>query len=304
MRITLMLLGTVLVLAVALLARHPSARERVALDEQGFAHAVLERLQARVPDGRFTLRERDGHPAIEMRGADGTSGTWFLGNAYQQYNGDPAQLDAIVAHQLKSWSETRAAMSAAAPARAAAAAHVLPVIKTRDWLDATTAQLTSMGTPDKSADSVPLHRDLAGDLVLVFAEDDAGSMRYVGRGSLDALRLRDPAALEQRALDNLAARLSELRITGKDGRYRLELDNFYEASMVLLAARWRERLTLDGDPVIALAARNTVLVCGSHDHAAIESLRRYAADVSRQAAYGLSAQLYTLREGRLAEYRP
>jgi len=80
-----------LVLAVALLARHPSARERVALDEQGFTHAVLERLQTRVPDGRFTLRERDGHPAIEMRAADGTSGTWFLGNAYQQYNGDPAQ---------------------------------------------------------------------------------------------------------------------------------------------------------------------------------------------------------------------
>ena len=275
------------------------------LDQHAFARAALERLQRAAPDSTFALRERDGAGlAIQRAFPDGSSGTWFLGNAYQQYREDPAQLDAIVAHQLKTWSETRAAVSAAAPARSDAAAHVLPVIKTRDWLTTTSAQLRSMAKPDKIADSEPLHRDLAGDLLLVFAEDDVNGMRFVSRGELERLQLRDDASLDQRALDNLAARLGELKITGKGGRYRLEFDNFYEASLVLLAARWRDRLTLDGDPVIAIAARNTVLVCGSGDRESIDSLRRFARDVSRRAAYGLSGKLYTLREGKLVEYLP
>lgn len=303
MRFVIALLGAALLLTLALLARSAFAREPFARDERAFAQAALERLQKRAPESQFVLRERAGQPSIDISWPDGNSGTWFLANAYQQYNGDAAQLDAIVEHQLQTWAEARAAMSAA-PARGAAAAHVLPVIKTRDWLEHTIAQLASAGAAGQADDSVPLHRDLAGDLVLVFVEDDAKSMRYVGRGTLAALQLRDMAALEARALANLAARLGELKVNGKDGRYRLELDDFYEASLVLLAPSWRERVAIDGEPVIAVAARNTLLVCGSRDRASIETLRQFAADISAQAAYGLSAKLYTLRDGRLVVYAP
>ena len=273
------------------------------LDQRAFARAALERLQHSAPEAKFTLRAgENGAPVIEHAWPDGHSSKWFLDNAYQQYREDPRQLDAIVDQQLRSWRETRAALSG--PARADAAAHLLPVIKTRAWFEATTAQLASMAPPDKVADALPLHRDLAGDLVLVFAEDDVEGMRFVSTGALQNLQLRDAAALERRALDNLGARLGELQIVGKEGRYRLEFDNFYEASFVLLEPRWRDRLTIDGDPVIAIAARNTVMVCGSRDRASIDVLRSRAADISNKAAYGLSAQLYTLHDGKLSVYAP
>jgi hypothetical protein len=295
--------GFVLSFGIAIGSLFASGTGSDTLDQRAFARAAFERLQHALPDSKFKLIERDDTgPAIERAWPDGNSTIWFLGNAYQQYRSDPGQLDAIVDHQLRSWAETRTAISARASESTDVLKHLLPVIKTRGWLETTSRQLKSIAQPDKVAESEPLHRDLTGDLVLVFAQDDVEGMRFVTRGMLTQLRLHDEAALEQGVLDNLAARLGELKIAGKNGRYRLEFDNFYEASLALLASRWRDRVAIDGDPVIAIPARNTLLVCGSRDRDSIDSLRKYADSISDQAAYGLSKQLYTLRDGKLTLY--
>ncbi len=272
------------------------------LDKDAFVRAFVERVHERFADARVDVRNPDRDDiSVVLTWADAAEFAWYPDNAYQQYLGDPAQLDAILQRHLGSLAALRSDKpgkeSSIEPAR------VLPVVKNKDWFDGVD-KLTRKDTKDASAleDSRPLRRPLVDDLYIAYVEDGDSGMRFLSRSDLAALGMVDVDVLDALALANLEKRLGEVRVVGHDGRYRLQLDTNYDASLVLLIDRLRDRLAVDGDPVIAIAARDSVMVCGSNDRESVASLRRQAGDIARDSPYGLTGALHTLRDGKLVSF--
>lgn len=215
----------------------------------------------------------------------------FIGNWYSRYLQQPEGLDALLEGQLD-------ALHASLDAPRSGLDCILPVIKTVGWQQVSTAQLDEAEVPPESRS---LSEPFVGDLVVAYVEDAPEAMSYITASRLESLGL-NMASLQTLALDNLARHLPELQVKGGGGRYAARLDRNYDASMILLFSRWCEQMDVPGEPVVVIAARDDVLVCGSHDRDSLASLRTMASQIKATSPYALSDQLFVWRAGRLQEY--
>lgn len=220
---------------------------------------------------------------------DGGKVSTFLGNAYARYLQQPEAMNALFAEHLADARRTQEADDSTELSR------ILPVLKTTEWVSASQAQLASSNAP---ADQFPVLGKLPGSLVLAYVEDTPEAMRYITPSRQKRIDT-DFAALNDTALENLKAFLPQLRVEGGGGRYAARLDHNYDASMVLVFEHWRDRLSVPGDPVFAIAARDELLICGSEDHESVAALRDMAREIAAKSAYGLTSELFVWRDGRL-----
>ena len=272
----------------------PGPRGGPALEE--IARRYAEAARARFPGVRATV-ELAATPAasrVVLAFPDGGRFDQFLGNVWQRCEAAPDTADAVFGEQFASIERTRGQWAGGDDGREA---PVLPVIKTRAWHDVALAQLRQAGVPE--GDEPLLVRPLAGDLVVGYVEDRPDGMGYLGAASARERGL-DGDGLFAHALRNLEGRLPQLRIEGGDGRQAVRLDGNYDASMVLLFERWRERIDVAGVPVFAIAARDQLLVCGSGDVEAVVALQRMAGDIVERSPYGLTSRLFVFHRGALA----
>ncbi len=218
----------------------------------------------------------------------------FMGNWHGRYLQQPDRLKELLAKQL----DEAHAVQASSARSSLGLGCILPVIKTFDWRQATAAQLDAAKVPHESR---PLSLPLVGDLMVAYVEDTPTAMSYIAASRLESLGL-DMPALQALALENLARRLPELQVKGGGGRYAARLDRNYDASMVLLFSQWRNQIEVAGDPVLVIAARDDLLICGSEDIDSLTSLRAMAAEVKVNSPYSLSEQLFVWRDGRLQDY--
>lgn len=265
-----------------------------------FANACRDALARSEPGSNPTLRlaATPAQTRLAWTRADGWEASQFLGNYWSEYRaGQP--LEAVVDRLVRSAQ----GFPGEARDEDEARRHILPVIKTSEWLDVSLGQLRATGRDVDSADDAPFaRRTLAGDLLLVYVEDHPDTMSYVGSAELQKMALDEPGLFDL-ALDNLERDfLPRLDVTGGDGRYGARLDRNYDASMILLFERWRDRMTLAGDPVIAIGARDELLICGSQDQEAVEGLAEMAREIADASPYPLSRRLFTWRDGGLAEF--
>lgn len=231
---------------------------------------------------------------VSWRFPDGAEVSQFMGNWHARYLREPGRRQALYAAQLAEAREVRASFTS----KSLELGRVLPVIKTVDWQRTTTLQLDAAKVP---ADRRPLSEPLVGLLVVAYVEDLDDTMDYVSPSHLQRLGM-DVDTLRSHALQNLHARLPQLRLEGGGGRYAARLDRNYDASMVLFFEEWRAGMDLAGEPILAIAARDEVLVCGSADTAAVAGLRKMAAAIVTESAYGLSRKLFVWRDASLQPY--
>jgi hypothetical protein len=255
------------------------------LSPDRFADRYVAFVKARVPEVTVA-RQGDG---VTLTWPDGGTMSQFLANARASYRDDPEAIEAIFDAQLAS------ALAARGGSDALDASLVLPVIKTTAWLEASAAQLGEAQTPSNPRAMVV--EPLAGDLILAYAQDLPASIQYVKHGDLDGGL--DPAALRSLAFANLATRAADLTIAGGGGRYRVELDGFFDTSLMLMAETWLDRVDLAGDPVFAAPCREQLMVCGADDARAVAELADICVQIAADSAYALSTKLFVLRGGRL-----
>jgi uncharacterized protein YtpQ (UPF0354 family) len=279
---------------MSLIKRLLGNRQSSTLDVQGFAQAYARAAEARFAGAKVTIEEAATAAGTKLRWTmpSGMEVNQFLGNAYAAYENSPKDLDAIIAAYLD-----------AAPAGdeqdvATRRSNILPLVKTVMWRSASLKQLEAAGMKDNNPF---LTEPLTAELLTVYVEDKPDAMSYVSAADLSSLDLRQED-LRVLALENLRRMVPEITLQGGSGRYGVRLDGNYDASMVFLAEEWRSQVEIDGDPVIAVPAREELLVCGSNDPQSIASLRNMAAQIMAQSPYGLSAQLYTWRDGTLVVF--
>ncbi|MFC4279012.1 DUF1444 family protein [Achromobacter aloeverae] len=271
-----------------------AARQARPLDVAGFAKAYASAAQARYPGADVKIDEAATAAGVKVHWTmpDGMQVNQFLGNAYAAYQRSPADIDAIIAAHLD------AAPTGDEAAPATRRANILPLVKTTMWLATSLKQLDAAGIENKQAF---ITEPLTDELLVAFVEDKPDAMSYVAPGELEGLELTREALMPL-ALENLRRQLPALTVEGQDGRYGVRADGNYDASFVFLAQEWRDRVDIDGEPVIALPARDELLVCGSNDADSVRSLRDMAARIMAQSAYGLSAQLFTWKDGQLSVF--
>jgi uncharacterized protein YtpQ (UPF0354 family) len=265
------------------------------LDAHRFAQAYAQAAHARFPQGNIGIEPevRDDEVQVRWTLPQGAQAIQSLGNAYTAYTKAPTDLDAIIAAHLD------AAPAGARPDAATRRANILPVVKTRMWLNTSLKQLQAAGVQD---DDRFLSEPLTEELLTVYVEDRPDAMSYVAPDHLADIGLTR-ADLKPLALENLHRLLPQITIEGEDGCYGVRLDGNYDASLVFLTEAWRDRVQIDGDPVVAVPAREELLVCGSNDRDGQRKLRNIAALIMARSPYGLSAQLYAWREGVLTPFQ-
>jgi uncharacterized protein YtpQ (UPF0354 family) len=228
-----------------------------------------------VGDLRLTIKEPDGLQ---------------LGNAYSEYKLDPGRFDDLV---------ERLATIFWQPADKAAAGldrtRIVPVIKDRQWLDELHNTLKARGTPQQH-----LAERYNNELVIVYAQDDPNRMRYLTVEEDFGLSRE---ALKALAIDNLKRLLPKIQILVYDEVMLVSAGGDYEASLLLIDELWTGgQIKVDGDIVVAIPARDVLLITGSRNRAGLKKMRELTAKAMAQGPYELTDTLFRYRDGRFTKF--
>lgn len=279
-----------------LLGKEKSAAVLPQASLQALAERFVQAATLRIPgiQTRIVLGDSGVGCRVELLFPDGGTFNQFLGNLWVRYQTAPHEMEASFEEQFANIKQIRANRETGEPA---VQGTILPVIKTRAWHEVSVAQFRQTGMAESEAPFVV--RPLAGDLVVTYVQDTPASMAFLSQHKADQLGLAGEA-LHAHALQNLAAMLPQLDVQGGDGRYAARLDRNYDASMILLFERWRDCIDVPGDPVLAVAARDELLVAGTADIDTLLALQQMATQIVEQSAYALTDRLFVYRRSRLA----
>lgn len=253
------------------------------LDHQAFTQAFAAAAAAAMPTAKVTV---SGDLRLETRSAAGEGTTTDLRNAYDVYLRDPSQLDDVIRRYVAVLAETVRMGDHPTLDRS----RIVPVIKSVKWLQA----VESGNGPNK-----PLSEPFNNELVIVYAEDGEHLVRYLTTRD----DVGDRSKLRDLALGNLQRLLTDIEMRpGADGLWLISAGGQYESSLLLADSIWSSgEIKVDGDIVVAVPAKDALIVTGSRNRAGIARLRAIAAELAREP-YGLTPSLFVYRDGKFAEF--
>jgi uncharacterized protein YtpQ (UPF0354 family) len=279
-----------LLLFVAVLMLFAGSASAKTLSPRAFADAVAAAAAATMPSAKVTVT---GDLQVVVRYANGARATSNLDKSYKIYEQEPQRLDGLIQGQIA------ALLGAAGDANGLPKPErslIIPVIKDRQWFDETQRRGTAQ-TPPLGLLAEPLN----SELVVVYAEDRPGALRFLSTRD----DVGDRAQLHDLALDNLRVLLPKIEMrTGADGIFLISAGGDFEASLLLTDELWSSgQIKVDGDIVVAVPAKDVLLVSGSHNRAGIARLRRLAADLAT-GPHALTSALFVYRNGKFVKFEP
>lgn len=216
----------------------------------------------------------------------------YLDNAYQQYSNDPENRDEIIETYIQSFLDVLNQKEAPVEKE-----RIVPVIKDRGWLDEILAGIKERGG---NPDDMPVYLSdfYNSELAIFYAEDSERNIRYLTEDVVQDLGV-DRATLLDLAKGNLKRLVNGIEISGGDGLFLVTAGGDYEASLMLLDGVWNpEQMPVKGDYVVAIPARDLLIVTGTGHPEAIERLREMANEGAEQFSYSLSPVLFVRRDGK------
>jgi uncharacterized protein YtpQ (UPF0354 family) len=252
-----------------------------------FTARFAEALQAALPSAKVSI-VRDLQ--LDIRRTDGTSATVSLVNNYRDYSADPKWfVDVVKAY----------AAALAKPAGKQAAKHdrtrIVPVIKDRPWLAELQGQFRQ-----QDASQQPVFEDFNNELVVVYAEDTSDRTRYLS--SSESLGV-ERSKLRALAVDNLMRIMPRIDLRqGGDGLAMMTSHADYGASLLLVDSIWAgDQIKVDGDIVVAVPAKDVILITGSRNRKGLKAMRTAAPKLAR-GSYGITETLFVYRKGRFVKF--
>jgi uncharacterized protein YtpQ (UPF0354 family) len=256
------------------------------LNSQAFTQEFARALTTALPSATVTVK---GDLALSVKEASGLDRTIFLTNPYREYSLDPKRFGDIVKGFVAAMARSGTGQARLDRSR------IVPVIKDRQWL----VDLHKMHKA-QGKDQEHLSESFNNELIVVYAEDDPTRMRYlttsedigVGREELRAL-----------AVENLKRILPKIEMRGDDHVLLVSAGGDYEPSLLLIDEIWTGgQVKVNGDIVVAVPARDVLLVTGSRDRTGLKRIRELAAKFVAQGPYGLTDTLFVYRNGRFTKF--
>jgi len=225
---------------------------------------------------------------LTIRETDGLVRNIQLNNSYNEYKLDPQRFDDLVATFSAIFSQ---------PSKEAGLdrTRIIPVIKDRQWLDELHNTLKAKGVAQQH-----LAERFNDELVIVYAQDDPNRMRYLTTQEDFGL---SRAELRSLAIANLKRVLPKIEM-GRVGDVALmSAGGNYEASLLLIDDIWSSgQIQVNGDIVVAIPTRDTLLVTGSRSRSGLKLVRELTAKFKSQGPYELTDTLFRYRDGRFTKF--
>lgn len=278
---------------VLLLAGAATALAAELLGEQDFTEHYVGQLGRLHPDVEVQIRA----PLDVVMRRESGSYRLFLDNAYLEYRADPDAIDRIIAHHIGSL-EAVVADRRAPPG----AARIVPVVKGDAFVAGLEAQVREAG--HGGVGDFYIMEPLAEGLHVFYVFDYPDTVQYV---TVEDLTRLDLPARELRgiAVSNLRAMMTDVKREGGERWWFMIADGNYEASLLLLDGFWDERnFAVQGDIVVFVLSRDTVLVIGSEDAQAYDAALRLADEAAREWPYFISPHAYVHVEGGWKRHQP
>lgn len=265
-----------------------AARAGEPLDAAAYTEAMAAALAAEMPDRTVSVA---GELELSVRRSEETQ-TVRLHNLYGDYQRAPALFGEITGLYVAALTEqTRPPAMPGAPDPA----RIVPVVKDRQWIAD-----NERGLRERGVDAGFVHDDLNEDLVVVYAEDGEGRLRCL---TSDENLGIDRDELRPLAVGNLERLLPGIEMHAHEyGFAWFSAGGDYEASLILFDSIWSGgEIAIDGDIVIAVPAKDVLLVAGSRNEKGIAVLRELAAEYA-QGSYRLTDTLFVYRAGRFERF--
>jgi uncharacterized protein YtpQ (UPF0354 family) len=276
------------ILLITLYLVAPAEAAKGTLSPVAFTDLYVAALREQAPDVETRIT---GALKLSVEWRDSGQHQIFLDNAYTQYETEPEDLEKILSTYITASLESiQSADDGFDPAR------LVPVIKDGGYLDEIRSSLNS---GDGGGEDLSLvHERYNDDLVILYAEDTPSNIRYFTEDAVEDLGLAE-SELRARAIENLRGLLPAIEMRGEDGTYMLTADGNYEASLLLFDDIWVSgQIEVRGELVVAVPARDMLLVTGSEDPGGLELIRSLVAEVMTSSAYRLTDRLFVYRDGR------
>lgn len=255
------------------------------LDQRAFAAEMAKAIKAEAREARVEIVTSE---ELRVRTKEGGDFTVFLTNAYSEYKRDPNAIPTIARRFVAS--------SPKAPREATGLdrTRVVPVVKDQAWLkDYEKVQGAAAGKPIPA-----LSEELNDELVIVYAEDTPTRTRYLGANEFAAIGVAR-AELRAFATKNLGSVLPKINLISGAPVQSLTAGGDYDASLLLFDHIWSSgQIKVNGDIIVAIPARDMLLITGSRDTQGMAGLRAMAAKYVKERPHRLTDKLFLYRQGR------
>lgn len=258
------------------------------LDAQGFSDAYVSRLQELAP----SLSIAQEQPLILNLNNELVVS---LDAAYREYRNDPTRLQELLDNYIQSVAEV-------VSAEFDTDLHIeqlLPVIKHKSYVDSA-GKLQAQDSDATTGEGL-YFESLNSELVVLFVQDNARSVRFLSRASVAQLGVATEQ-LRQRAVQNFRKRLSGVQSQQRDDVFLFQLDGFYEASLLLVDELWQSAaLKVAGELLVTVPSRDILMFTGARS-AHLAEMRSMAGDIAQRSAYAISPLLFVRRDNRWEVY--
>jgi len=275
-----------LVCAIVLLAG--TARAEL-LSPWRFTEAVAHAIRAAKPPSATVIVS--GPLKLAIRYSSGMTMDGALDNAYGLYVKHPDRLDDIVGR----YAAGLLAAPNDAPGRVIDRSRIVPVLKDPRWFEAARAARKAQGQTALE-DLIEPFND---QLTVVYAEDSPISTRFLTTRD----DVGDRATLHDLAITNLKRILPKIEMRrGDAGIFLISAGGDYESSLLVIKELWSSgQIKVDGDAVVAVPAKDALLVTGTRNHAGVARLHTLAAQIAA-GPYALTPDLFVYRGGKWMKF--
>jgi uncharacterized protein YtpQ (UPF0354 family) len=257
------------------------------LSPRDFTEEMAKAMRKAVPSATVWI-ERE--LAVEIQYANGQNVTAELTTSYSVYSKEPYRLKDIIDLHLQRVAADESAKSQVKLDYST----IVPVIKSRKWLEDTERRIKASGI-----NQTQLVDDFVDDLVVAYAEDTKTMFRYIARDEYKGKWER----LRPLALENLRRLVPKIQIQGLTKDVAVVSADDYTSSLLVLSALWSspQRFRVRGDVVVAIPTSDTILVTGTAN-GKISGFRGHVAEAYAKGPYPLSQTILVHRNNSFARF--
>lgn len=275
-------------LAVLMLASTSVLAQK--LDQAAFRTEFIRAFEVAVPNVKVAIT---GDMALEVTRPDKRTFEVNLANVYRQYAGGEVTLKQAVQAYVN------ALTNPPDPPKAPTAvdrSRIVPVIKRRAWLEENQHHLRASTTLQEF-----ITESFAADLIIVYAEDSKERTRYLTSAENIGVDRKELRAL---AVKNLQRLLPKIMMANADDTFMMiDAGGDYEASLLLFDDIWSGgQIKVDGDIVVSVPAKDTLIVTGSKSRKGLKAMREAAAKYVKESRFPLTETLFVYRDGRFRKF--
>ena len=175
--------------------------------------------------------------------------------------------------------------------------RIVPIVKVVEHAESDADLDADLTLVELSEDNSPVSRILAGDLIVMYAEDRDDCFAYLSKKRVRELGL-SMEDLHDLAVENLGNRVSDIQVHGDGTSFMITAGGNFEASLLLHPTLWdglAEHLV--GFPIAAVPARDLLFVAGSESEQGRAFIKEKAQQELVDNHHALSKRVFIRKDG-------